>query len=346
MKHTSSPPPPFWPSSGWDLLERLPGGRLRATPAFLARLFRRPELAPAAESCAAERALHRRLLADPAAPVSEAALAALADPDARDNYRAALAFRELLLAHPDLESAYRELTGGATRHPRAAPLTDLLVQALLGALLGAGADPFRLRAAELLFRTQRASLDQGVLLADAMTLDRRRDPGGPTLLQALIRQAGGPVPGLDVLGPDNALGYRRRSEDFDMALSLAPGGPGMEGLCRVLEDWVAHFHGLEVGISPLRRIDDPQWRWHIGLDAESSRLLDGLYRGEAPAPERLARLLALFRLDFAEPDRVLPAVAGRPVYLGLAVDGRRLLRLKPQNLLFNLPLREDRRCCG
>ena len=31
-------------------------------------------------------------------------------------------------------------------------------------------------------------------------------------------------------------------------------------------------------------------------------------------------------------------VAGRPVYLGLAMDAEQVLKLKPQNLLLNLPL--------
>ena len=33
-------------------------------------------------------------------------------------------------------------------------------------------------------------------------------------------------------------------------------------------------------------------------------------------------------------------VRGRPVYLGMAQDARARLRLKPQNLLVNLPLAE------
>jgi hypothetical protein len=32
------------------------------------------------------------------------------------------------------------------------------------------------------------------------------------------------------------------------------------------------------------------------------------------------------------------AVAGRPVYLAMAVDAQQRLKLKPQNLLLNLPL--------
>jgi hypothetical protein len=53
---------------------------------------------------------------------------------------------------------------------------------------------------------------------------------------------------------------------------------------------------------------------------------------------RLGRILSLFRLEFADPSLMLPRIAGRPVYLGLAMDKAGDLRLKPQNLLANLPL--------
>jgi hypothetical protein len=35
---------------------------------------------------------------------------------------------------------------------------------------------------------------------------------------------------------------------------------------------------------------------------------------------------------------MLAEVAGKPVYLGLAMTAAQTLRLKPQNLLLNLPL--------
>jgi hypothetical protein len=35
-----------------------------------------------------------------------------------------------------------------------------------------------------------------------------------------------------------------------------------------------------------------------------------------------------------------PDIAGRVVYLGLSADENELLRMKPQNLLLNLPLHE------
>jgi hypothetical protein len=34
-------------------------------------------------------------------------------------------------------------------------------------------------------------------------------------------------------------------------------------------------------------------------------------------------------------------MAGKPVYLGMASDGAGVLKLKPQNLLVNLPLAGD-----
>jgi hypothetical protein len=49
-------------------------------------------------------------------------------------------------------------------------------------------------------------------------------------------------------------------------------------------------------------------------------------------------LMCLFRLDFVDPADMLAEVAGRPVYLAMAMDGQNRLRLKPQNLLLNLPL--------
>ena len=52
----------------------------------------------------------------------------------------------------------------------------------------------------------------------------------------------------------------------------------------------------------------------------------------------MGRLLCLFRLEFADPADMRPAIAGEPVYLAMAMDGEQRLQLKPQNLLLNLPL--------
>jgi hypothetical protein len=46
----------------------------------------------------------------------------------------------------------------------------------------------------------------------------------------------------------------------------------------------------------------------------------------------------LFELAFADPADMRASIAGRPVYLAMAMDAEQRLKLKPQNLLLNLPL--------
>jgi hypothetical protein len=48
-------------------------------------------------------------------------------------------------------------------------------------------------------------------------------------------------------------------------------------------------------------------------------------------------LVGLFRLRLDDAAMV-PEMAGKPVYLGLATDAEGRLKLKPQNLVLNLPL--------
>jgi hypothetical protein len=145
---------------------------------------------------------------------------------------------------------------------------------------------------------------------------------------------------LDVLSEANAAGYAERSDRFDMVLDVSFTRPGLDALCRVLEAWLAHLLGLAASIQPLQSARDERWAWHTGLDAEASAILNALYEGAEVPEDQLGRLLALFRLDFRDPIVVRPALRGRPVYLGMARDARGRLRLKPQNLIVNLPLAE------
>ena len=101
---------------------------------------------------------------------------------------------------------------------------------------------------------------------------------------------------------------------------------------------VRHFTGAAVSIQPVQRIDEQRWVWHVGLDSEASALLNALYDGEEIDEARRARLLALFRLEFRDPADMLERVRGRPVYLGLAMTPAQRLKVKPHNLLINLPL--------
>jgi hypothetical protein len=333
-----------WPTCGYRWLASDDANRLRVTADFLRHLFERPELALVDDCCQNELALHEALMDAPFKTVEAATLDAIADPDARENYRFILDFRDFLARYETLESAYLALTTGRTEQPLPPLLINLLVQTLLAHLLRGRDDPYLFRAAELFFRPQRVSLESGVLLADAETLERRRQPDGPTVLQLLIRQAEGGSDNLqaqlelDVLTPATAPSYWNRTEAFDFALSLSPREPGAAALCRVLEVWLRHFHGLNALATPLQRIEDEHWSWHIGLDSDSNAILNALYRGETLDEDALRRLLLLFRLDFDKADRLPSAMAGRPIYLGLAMDDRHLLRMKPQNLLLNLPL--------
>jgi hypothetical protein len=85
-------------------------------------------------------------------------------------------------------------------------------------------------------------------------------------------------------------------------------------------------------------IEDRNWTWHVGLDAEATAIANELWHGKRVKQERLARILWLGVLDFADPSRVLPRVRGRPVYLALAMDVANRVRMKPQNLVAGLPL--------
>jgi hypothetical protein len=78
--------------------------------------------------------------------------------------------------------------------------------------------------------------------------------------------------------------------------------------------------------------------WHVGLDTEATAMLNEIYNGGEVAAERMKRVVGLFRVEFRDPVVLRPEVKGAPVFLGLAMTKDGALRVKPQNLLMNLPL--------
>lgn len=331
--------PDFWRNSGYRLLTRRADGRLAVGDAFLRAYLDRPEMRPVEESCAAERALHAALAADPRAPVAPERIAAMADGDARDNYRVWLDFRDRLVAAGTIEDCYRGLFTGNAAPPPPLFVDHLVHVALRGILDGAG--PLEARAGELLFRRQRVTIHDGAILAaDAATVEMLATDGGPGDLGRLAAEAGTPLRSveLDVLNAENADDYWARGERHDTVLDLTFGRAGLDALCRVLEAWVLHFTGAGVAIQPVATIRDEHWIWHVGLDVEASALLNDLYNGVEIDEGRLERLLSLFRLEFADRSLMRPDTRGRPVYLAMMMTPARTLRLKPQNLLVNLPL--------
>jgi len=313
------------------------------------------QLALVDESCADERRLHEQLVAAPMRAVEGDELAAIADADARDNYAVFLAFRDAVVAAGSLESYYLRLVQGGPIAVAPA-FIDAVVAAIVARLFDNRASAIERRAAQLLYRTQRVAVRDGrVLCADREAADRASESAaGFDLVRQLVAGAGEDASALPVLGAANAREFDRTADPFSFVLDLsheivndlghglsftmARSDSGMAALARVLERWVAHFLDVAATIRPLQRIDDAAWRWHIGLDAEATALLNDLYRGEAPDADRLQRLIGLFRLDFADPLEMRADVAGKPVYLGLAMSAEQTLKLKPQNLLVNLPL--------
>ena len=350
----------LWPGSGWALLTVDGSGWLQPTEAYWRHWLARPELALVAESCRAETRLHRALHDAPLQPVPAAQFDAIADVDVAANYRHFIGLRDSVQALGSLQAWTVALF-------RAGPVTvpplfvDIVTQAIVQQLMGAGADALTARAGELFFRPQRITFEQGrVLAADSATLDEQAQTQGLGEIGRLLAQAKIATTGqaLAVLGPDNIGRYWAEAsrDEFRSTLLLdltqqlktdvghgvqfttVNARSGLKPLARLLQGWVQQLLGVEVHIEPVHRIDDAQWRWHIGLDAEASALLNDLYEGRAVEDERRHRLISLFKLTFNNPAEMRRDVAGRPVYLGLMCSREGHLRLKPQNLLLNLPL--------
>jgi hypothetical protein len=333
--------PEFWRSTGYELLDRRDDGMLAVTDAFLSAYLARPEMAPVPESCNAERALHKALLAEPKRMVTPVNIVAIKDRDARENYQVFVRFRDWLVKHETVEHAYLAMFR-ADAVPFPALFVDQLAAVILRGILDGGDDSFRARAGELFYRAQQISIDQGTILAaDAETVEMHAKSGGLGSLGRLVVEAGTKPRSveLDILTPENAGLYWARSERFDTVLDISFTRPGLDALCRVLEAWVRHFLGADVAIQPVQQIRDERWSWHVGLDSEASAILNDMYNGVAVGEARMYRVLSLFRLEFRDPALMLPRVAGRPVYLAMAMNEEKRLRLKPQNLLVNLPLR-------
>ena len=328
----------FWASSGFRLLGHRPEG-LVPTDAWLARFLERGELVPPPDAGPREVAMHRRLSANPLAAVASETLAAIEDGDARDNWAEFLHFRDRVLAFPTIEACYRDLFSRPAVD-LAPPFVDALAQVIVRAALDGTEDAWLCRAGEMLFRRQRVSSSGGqVLTADAATLEVFSETGGFGNVGRLLLQQQTALPEvkMDVLNHENAALYFLRDELHGFVLDLTPLREGARALARVLELWVGRMAGVRVTIEPAERVDDERWRWHVGLDIDSTAILNALYRGEAVTEEELERLVLLFRLQFSDPAEALPEMAGRPVYLGLACRADRTLKLKPQNLLINLP---------
>jgi hypothetical protein len=217
-----------------------------------------------------------------------------------------------------------------------------LAQIFIRHILGEDCHPLDARMGELFFRTQKITvLEDGVVMgADDEVVTRNAQAGETGNIMDLLKSKSMSMRSidLDVLHEENAELYWDKSEDHDFAVQLNFGQPPINHFCRVLEKWVQHFLGAQVRITPMQQISDPKWSWHVGLDAAATDILNKLYNKETVDTDELERVICLFRLDFIDEAAVTQSQAGKPVYMGIAMNDEKQLKLKPQNLLFNLPL--------
>jgi hypothetical protein len=330
----------FWVSSGHHLVQRTEGGGLAVTDELILAYLARPELTPPEEACAAERALYASLLAEPRRAVPAEEIAAIEDADARENWEVMLTFRDRLLGARSIEAAYLSLVREGLQGVPSLFVNQLVHLILRNALDGCE-DPYVLRAAELFFREQRVTrLEGSTLLADAEVIAAREGAAPLSPLVAMLGQEAAHE--LDVLNDENAWTYWSRSDAFSMALNLGSSQKSRAGLATVIEVWIRHLLNVEVRVTPLERLEDPDWRWFVGLDAEATRIGNALWRGEDVVAHEQERLVGLLSLAFVDADVIDPRVGDRPLSLLLAMTPDKALRVKPHNLIVGLPLASNR----
>ena len=325
----------FWRSCGHHLLDRDAMGRLLVTDEFLKVYLARPELLPPPEACAAERKLHATMLSDPRSFVAPSQVAAIADADARENWEVMIGWRDHLVKHRTLEAAYLETIRHNIRFPQL--LVGQLTQAILRNALDECDDVFVLRAAEMFFRPQKLTMQEGSVTAIDAEKEALlgRQPRSP-----LVALLGLPLAGeIETLNDATAASYWERSDRFDTALDLTAGQRGLVALGDVVRRWLSHLLAIDVAVEPLSELRDAPLSWYVGLDSEATRIGDTLWNGSDLDEETRSRLVGLFRLSFRDPLDMIEKVRGEPVYLLAAMKPDDVLHLKPQNLVTGLPIR-------
>jgi hypothetical protein len=332
----------FWVASGHHLTRRADHGGLIATPELIMAYLARPELMPPEDACEAERNLHASLLANPLRPVSKADIAALADPDARENWTFMMNFRDRLVSAPSLEAVYVNLARNGAGDLPPIFVSQLCHLILRNALEGCD-DPYMLRAAELFYRGQQAALHEGtLLLADAEIVEAQQHAEHDLHSSPLTAMLAPPKAfgEMDVMDDENAWTYWSRSDAHAMVMNIGGNPKARAGLCRAIERWIAHLLGVAVNVETVASIEDRDWRWFIGLDSEGTKIGNALWNGAALDDHAAERIIALMRLTIEDTRLVDERVGTRPVYLILARGADKLVRLKPQNLIVGLPLSE------
>ena len=323
----------FWVASGHHLTQRRADGWLAVTPELLLAWLARPELAPPKDACAAERALHAQLLADPLGWVEPTRIAAIADPDGRENWQLFLGLRDTLVASGSVEAGYMALVRlGA---PTAPVLLEQLVQLILRNALDGIEDVHTLRAAENFFRPQHGFLKGDSLhLADLELVQEMEERHRQNPLAALFGEG---IESLDVLDDHNAWTWWSRSDAHTMVQDFGGNPSSRLGMARVIEIFIRHLHRIDVTVLPVMQETNTDFGWFVGLSREGTEIGNALWHGKAPP----ARLVGLFALDFPPDAPVLDHMRDRPTWVMLGADEDLRVRMKPQNLVDGLPLADE-----
>ena len=325
----------FWLACGHHLLDRDAAGRLLLTDEFLKVYLARAELVPPPEACPAERRLHDSLLRNPRQEVTASQIAVIADPDARENWEMMIAWRDHLVRHGTLESAYLEIVRRNIRLPQV--FIGQLIQVILRNALDDCDDAFVLRAAEMFFRSQKLAMEGNSIIAWDEETGANADRGHQSPLFALLGLPAATE--ADLLTDATADSYWERSDRFDVGLDLTAGQRGAAALGQVIARWISHLLAVDVAVEPLTELRDEPLSWYVGLSADGTRIGDAIWNGNDVDSELRGRLVGLYRLDFRDPSDVIEKVRGEPVYLLAAMTEDEVLRLKPQNLVTGLPIR-------
>lgn len=332
----------FWKSAGFHFVSVNDDGWMSVTADLMRAYYTRPEIHPIDTSCADEHRIFERLMADPFATISAQDIQTIQDPSARQNYEIILRYRDFLITHGSIEAAYLALF--LNNKPNTIPplFINQMTHLIMRNVMEGCDDAMQLRAAEIFFRDQKVTTDKGQLIfADSEIVEMRQKDGGLGGLGALIAKSGTPLRDvtLDVLTEENKQIYFQRSDRFDTAIDFRFTEPANDAFARVIEKWVIHFMKIKTRVQPLQSITDEVWRWHIGLDATASQYLNGLFEGEIEFDPKQTPIVGLFSLTFLNEHDADPVVGTKPVYLGVGINAQSEIKLKPQNLLTNLPRR-------
>ena len=321
----------FWLTSGWHLLDKDQSGCLVPTEDFMRAYFYRPEVAPIEESCEAEIGLHKKLVESPFIKVDKTDLDSIKDKDVVFNYEVILKFRDFLSNYSTLEAAYLAISRGQSiNFP---PLfVDQLVQIILRNILNENSFALQVRASELFFRILFVTIaEDEIMVADEAVVQLQAEQKNISKNKSNQLEVD-----IDILRESSADNYWERSDKFDTSIDLAYTKPGLDALARVIEKWIFHFLSIEVSVQPMQKIEDDKWSWHLGLDSDATSILNDLYEDAEVSEDRLKQILCLFQLEAKEGFK--ESMQGKPVYVGLAMGQKSIIKFKPQNLLTNLPL--------